>query len=56
MTAGYGYSFFNEKIRDYGRPAGYDEFSGSEYDMLQPLSNQPGEAWEYGVRIRADML
>ncbi|KAL2065969.1 hypothetical protein VTL71DRAFT_3639 [Oculimacula yallundae] len=50
-TAGFAYSFFNEKIRDYSFPVGYDEFSGSMYDMLQPLVNQPGEAWEYGINI-----
>ncbi|KAF7624858.1 beta-lactamase class C and other penicillin binding protein [Aspergillus flavus] len=50
-TAGFGYSFFNEKLRDYSKPVGYDEFSGSFYDMLQPLVNQPGERWEYGVNI-----
>jgi len=50
-TAGFGYSFFNERLRDYGRPTGYDEFSGHMYDMLQPLVHQPGEAWEYGVNI-----
>ncbi|KAE9374935.1 beta-lactamase/transpeptidase-like protein [Stipitochalara longipes BDJ] len=50
-TAGFGYTFFNEKLRDYSFPIGYDEFSGSMYDMLQPLVNQPGEAWEYGINI-----
>jgi CubicO group peptidase (beta-lactamase class C family) len=50
-TAGFGYTFFNEKLRDYSFPIGYDEFSGSIYDMLQPLVNQPGEAWEYGINI-----
>ncbi|GAB7356931.1 hypothetical protein MBLNU459_g7777t2 [Dothideomycetes sp. NU459] len=50
-TAGFGYTFFNENLRDYSRPVGYDEFSGSTYDMLQPLIHQPGEAWEYGINI-----
>ncbi|KAH7371759.1 beta-lactamase family protein [Cadophora sp. MPI-SDFR-AT-0126] len=50
-TAGFGYTFFNAKLRDYSFPIGYDEFSGSTYDMLQPLVNQPGEAWEYGINI-----
>jgi hypothetical protein len=49
MTAGFGYTFFNEKLRDYSFPDGYDEFSGHAYDMQQPLIHQPGEAWEYGV-------
>ncbi|KAE8383166.1 beta-lactamase/transpeptidase-like protein [Aspergillus bertholletiae] len=50
-TAGFGYAFFNEKLRDYSKPIGYDEFSGSLYDILQPLVNQPGERWEYGINI-----
>ncbi|RDW61653.1 beta-lactamase family protein [Coleophoma crateriformis] len=50
-TAGFGYTFFNEKLRDYSFPIGYDEFAGSMYDMLQPLVKQPGEGWEYGINI-----
>ncbi|KAL1959935.1 hypothetical protein VTO42DRAFT_603 [Malbranchea cinnamomea] len=50
-TAGFGYSFFNEKLRDYSKPAGYDEFSGHISDIMGPLVNQPGERWEYGVNI-----
>ncbi|PKX97003.1 serine hydrolase domain-containing protein [Aspergillus novofumigatus IBT 16806] len=50
-TAGFGYTIFNEKLRDYSKPVGYDEFSGHIYDMLQPLVHQPGEKWEYGVNI-----
>ncbi|QDS77404.1 hypothetical protein FKW77_006281 [Venturia effusa] len=50
-TAGFGYTFFNEKLRDYSFPVGYDEFSGSMFDMMQPLVNQPGERWEYGINI-----
>lgn len=51
-TAGFGYSFFNEKLRDMRRPTGWDEFAGDAEDLLeQPLVNQPGERWEYGVCI-----
>lgn len=25
-TAGFGYEFFHEKLRDFGRPAGFDVF------------------------------
>jgi len=50
-TAGFGYAFFNDKLRDYNKPIGYDEFSGSIYDIKQPLVFQPGEGWEYGVNI-----
>ena len=50
--AGFGYSFFNEKLRDFGRPTGWEEFSGDEKDITeQPLVNEPGSRWEYGVRI-----
>ncbi|RMZ77996.1 hypothetical protein DV737_g4113, partial [Chaetothyriales sp. CBS 132003] len=50
-TAGFGYTFFNEGLRNYGKPVGYDEFSGQINDLIQPLVNQPGEAWEYGVNL-----
>ena len=50
-TSGFGYSFFNTKLRDWGFPAGVDEFSGDFRDMNQPLIAQPGEKWEYGVCI-----
>ncbi|KAF1972330.1 beta-lactamase/transpeptidase-like protein [Bimuria novae-zelandiae CBS 107.79] len=50
-TAGFGYTFFNERLRDFGRPTGWDEFSGLEFDIKQPLVHQPGENWEYGVSI-----
>lgn len=51
-TAGFGYTFFNERLRDYSRPQGFDEFSGDIADYIdQPLVNQPGERWEYGINI-----
>ncbi|KNG80916.1 beta-lactamase family protein [Aspergillus nomiae NRRL 13137] len=50
-TSGFGYTFYNEKLRDYGRPVGYDEFSGYAEDFNQPLVHQPGEAWEYSIGI-----
>jgi len=50
-TAGFGYSFFNERLRDWGFPAGVDEFSGRIEDMMTPLLFQPGEGWEYGVSL-----
>lgn len=49
ILAGFGYTFFNEKLRDYSRPVGFDEFSGHVHDMQQPLVRQPGEGWQYGV-------
>lgn len=50
-TAGFGYSFFNNELRDFAHPAGFDEFSGDMNDILQPLTFQPGEGWQYGVNI-----
>lgn len=49
-TAGFGYTFFNERLRDWGLPAGIDEFSGRFEDISKgPLLFQPGEDYEYGV-------
>ena len=43
---------FNPKLRDYGRPVGFDVFHADERDILRmPLVNQPGETWEYGINI-----
>jgi len=50
-TSGFGYSFFNERLRDYFLPAGLDEFSGRFEDMKSPLLFQPGTGWEYGAGI-----
>lgn len=49
-TAGFGYTFFNERLRQWSYPVGVDEFSGRVEDMKSPLLFQPGESWEYGVR------
>ncbi|CZT20436.1 probable related beta-lactamase [Ramularia collo-cygni] len=51
-TAGFAYEFFNEKLRDYGRPVGFDVFHADIGDVLRmPLVHQPGEKWEYGINI-----
>ncbi|KAL1297854.1 hypothetical protein AAFC00_006381 [Neodothiora populina] len=51
-TAGFGYEIFNKKLMEYGRPAGFDVFSGDIHDIVDtPLVNQPGSRWEYGVNI-----
>lgn len=50
-TAGFAYTFFNERVRDYSFPVGYDEFAGNIKDVMQPLIHQPGEGWEYGVNV-----
>ncbi|KAK3701695.1 hypothetical protein LTR37_015348 [Vermiconidia calcicola] len=50
--SGFGYEFFNPKLRDYGRPVGYDVFHADERDVLRmPLVNQPNTVWEYGTGI-----
>ncbi|CAI6088208.1 unnamed protein product [Clonostachys chloroleuca] len=46
-TAGFGYSFLNNKLKKYN----YNEFSGLVKDFHQPLVNQPGERFEYGISI-----
>lgn len=48
-TGGFGYTPFNERLRDWGFPAGVDELSGRFEDVVFPLSYQPGEGWEYSV-------
>ncbi|KAI1615903.1 beta-lactamase family protein [Exophiala viscosa] len=50
-TAGFGYTFFHQGLRDYSKPVGYDEFSGHLKDMVQPLVHEPGEGWQYGLNI-----
>ncbi|KAJ5670846.1 beta-lactamase/transpeptidase-like protein [Penicillium maclennaniae] len=50
-TSGFGYTFFNERLRQWSYPVGVDEFSGRIEDMKMPLLFQPGEGWEYGVSI-----
>ena len=52
FVAGFGYSFFDSRLNDYYQPFGLDEFSGYYHDTVsQPLVNQPGEMWQYGVNI-----
>lgn len=49
-TSGFGNTFFEETLRDWGLPIGIDEFSGDIRDILKiPLRFQPGEGWMYGV-------
>ncbi|KAF7528922.1 hypothetical protein PCG10_009636 [Penicillium crustosum] len=50
-TAGFGYTFFNERLKQWSYPIGADEFSGRIEDMKLPLLFQPGEGWQYGVGI-----
>ncbi|KAK4508742.1 hypothetical protein PRZ48_002481 [Zasmidium cellare] len=51
-TSGFAYEFFNPKLRDYGRPIGFDVFHADVKDILRmPLVHHPGENWEYGIGI-----
>ncbi|KAJ2904425.1 beta-lactamase/transpeptidase-like protein [Zalerion maritima] len=50
-TSGFGYTFFNDALKQWSLPAGVDEFSGRLEDVVQPLLFQPGEGWQYGVGI-----
>lgn len=50
-TAGFGYTFFNERLKQWSCPVGVDEFSGRFEDIKMPLIFQPGEGWEYGVSL-----
>ena len=48
--AGFGYTFFNPEIRQFGYPIGIDEFSGRIEDLYaQPLLFEPGTNINYGV-------
>ncbi|GJN68096.1 beta-lactamase family protein [Purpureocillium lilacinum] len=50
-TAGFGYSIFNEELRDWSLPMGIDEFACDFSELDVPLLFQPGEGWEYGVNM-----
>ncbi|PKK46275.1 hypothetical protein CI102_8657 [Trichoderma harzianum] len=55
-TAGFGYSFLNTKLQAYSKAyradgVNFNEFSGHMDDILQPLVNQPGETFEYGISM-----
>ncbi|KAI1380795.1 beta-lactamase/transpeptidase-like protein [Hypoxylon crocopeplum] len=51
-TSGFGYTFFDETLRDWSHPIGIDEFSGDIKDILKiPLRFQPGEGWKYGIGV-----
>ncbi|KAL1301928.1 hypothetical protein AAFC00_002389 [Neodothiora populina] len=51
-TAGFGYSFANPKLKEWSEPTGISEVSSEEFDIFaQPLVNQPGTAWEYGINM-----
>ncbi|KAL2211548.1 beta-lactamase/transpeptidase-like protein [Sarocladium strictum] len=51
-TSGFGYSFLSPSLEAHqstiGKPQ-FDEFSGFEHDLHQPLVNQPGMDFQYGI-------
>jgi CubicO group peptidase (beta-lactamase class C family) len=52
LTAGFGYAFFDARLNDFYAQVGLDELSGLPCEYFsQPLVNQPGEQWEYGINI-----
>ncbi|KAH6892603.1 beta-lactamase/transpeptidase-like protein [Thelonectria olida] len=51
-TAGFGYAFEDEKLAEYSRPVGADDFSGEAVQNAnRPLVNQPGETFQYGISM-----
>lgn len=51
-TAGFGYTFFNDKLRKWNRSISLDEFSGSWADIKDtPILFEPGTDWNYGTNI-----
>ena len=51
-TAGFGYDFFNEKLRDYAAVTGLPSpITSSRAVLGAPLLFDPGEAWEYGISM-----
>ncbi|EXK83856.1 beta-lactamase [Fusarium oxysporum f. sp. raphani 54005] len=51
-TAGFGYAFEDQKLAEFSRPIGFDDFSGEAIDTAnRPLVNQPGETFQYGVSM-----
>ncbi|KAL6362721.1 hypothetical protein LRP88_04025 [Fusarium phalaenopsidis] len=44
--------FSNRKLKKWFEPVGINEFDDQDRDVYtQPLVNQPGSAWEYGIGI-----
>ncbi|KAF5650026.1 beta-lactamase [Fusarium sp. NRRL 52700] len=51
-TAGFGYAFEDEKLAEFSRPIGFDDFSGEAIETAnRPLVNQPGDTFQYGVSM-----
>ncbi|EEU43817.1 uncharacterized protein NECHADRAFT_89588 [Fusarium vanettenii 77-13-4] len=51
-TSGFGYAFEDDKLAEYTRPVGADDFSGEAVEISnRPLVNQPGEKFQYGISM-----
>ncbi len=51
-TAGFGYEFFSDKLRDYAAATGQASVVTSTKAALSaPLLFDPGEDWDYGINI-----
>ena len=51
-TAGFGYEFFNEHLRDAAGVTGQQSvITGLKAALQAPLLFDPGESWEYGLNI-----
>ncbi|KAK8041622.1 Beta-lactamase-related protein [Apiospora phragmitis] len=50
-TSGFGYAFFNERLRDWCFAAGLNALPETFEDVKMPLLFQPGEGWEYGTGV-----
>lgn len=51
-TSGFGYSFFNEKIRDFEVATGLPMIiTATKAALMAPLAFEPGERWHYGIGI-----
>lgn len=50
-TAGFSYSFFSPGIKKWCEKNGVDEFAGRRAALNQPLINEPGTRFAYGIGI-----
>ncbi|CAF9928178.1 MAG: hypothetical protein HETSPECPRED_006765 [Heterodermia speciosa] len=56
-TAGFGYTFFNEKLRQWSHNTFNDEFDGLPNYLSSPLLFEPGTKWVYVLQqLSADLV
>ncbi|KAI9150867.1 beta-lactamase [Paramyrothecium foliicola] len=52
FSAGFGYAFEDQRLADFGRPVGFEDFCSEAIDFFKrPLLNQPGEKFQYGTSM-----